>query len=249
MWSLTDSRCKRYGKEYILQDNHIKTKDLPVSERPYEKFVKFGAEKLSDAELLAVIIRTGSSKERAVEVAIKVLTLHQETPGLLSLFYLSLPELTKVDGIGTVKALQILAVAELTKRMTKATSNNFLYFQTPEAVADYYMPDMRNLEVEKVVLVLLNSKSKLIKEMDISLGTVNCSLISPREIFIEALKYKAVHIILVHNHPSGDPNPSNEDILITKRIDKAGALLGIKLMDHVIIGDNKYISLKKKGYL
>lgn len=249
MWSLTDSCCKRYGKEYTLQENHIKTKDLPVSERPYEKFVSYGAEKLSDAELLAIIIRTGSSKERAVEVATKVLSISTEASGLLGLCHLSLPELKKVAGIGTVKALQILAVVELTKRMAKASNGNALYFQTPESIADYYMQDMRNLEVEKVILLLLNSKSKLIKDMDISLGTVNCSLLSPREIFIEATRYKAVYIILVHNHPSGDPTPSKEDFNITDRIQQAGTLLGIKLMDHVIIGDNKYISLKKKGYL
>ncbi|MFA9463631.1 MAG: DNA repair protein RadC [Velocimicrobium sp.] len=232
-----------------MREKHIKTKDLPVLERPYEKLIKYGAQNMSDAELLAIIIRTGSSRERAVEVAWNILTLHPESNGLYELFRLSLPELMKIDGIGTVKALQILALAELAKRMAKASSNNSLYFQTPEAVADYYMQDMRNLEIEKVMLVLLNSKSKLIKEMDISHGTVNTSLISPREIFIEALRYKAVHIILVHNHPSGDPNPSNADILITKRMEEAGTLLGIKLMDHVIIGDNKYISLKKKGYL
>jgi len=232
-----------------LQEKHIKIKDLPVFERPDEKLIKYGADKLSDAELLAIIIRTGSLKERSVEVAMKVLTIHPEASGLLGLFRLSLPELTRVNGIGTVKALQILAVAELTKRMAKASTSDSLYFQTPEAIADYYMQDMRNLEVEKVILVLLNSKSKLIKEMDISLGTVNSSLLSPREIFIEALRYKAVHIILVHNHPSGDPNPSNADLQITKRIEEVGSLLGIKLMDHVIIGDNKYISLKKKGIL
>ncbi len=232
-----------------MQEKHIKIKDLPVFERPDEKLIKYGADKLSDAELLAIIIRTGSLKERSVEVAMKVLTLHPQASGLLGLFRLSLPELTRVNGIGTVKALQILAVAELTKRMAKASTTDSLYFQSPESIADYYMQDMRNLEVEKVILVLLNSKSKLIKEMDISLGTVNSSLLSPREIFIEALKYKAVHIILVHNHPSGDPSPSNADLLITKRIEEVGILLGIKLMDHVIIGDNKYISLKKKGIL
>lgn len=232
-----------------MQERHIKTKDLPISERPYEKFVKYGPEKLSDAELLAIIIRTGSSKERAVEVATKVLSISNEMSGLLGLCRLSLPELTKVEGIGTVKALQILAVVELTKRIAKSSVDGAFYFQTPESIANYYMQDMRNLEVEKVILVLLNSKSKLIKDMDISLGTVNCSLISPREIFIEALKYKAVHIILVHNHPSGDPTPSKEDLIITDRIQQLGILLGIKLMDHVIIGDNKYISLKKKGYL
>lgn len=133
--------------------------------------------------------------------------------------------------------------------MAKATRAEVPCFQTPDAIADYYMQDMRHLEQEQVVLLMLTSKSQYLKDKVISSGTVNSSLISPREIFVEALRYHAVFIILVHNHPSGDPSPSKEDYIITKKIQEAGILVGIKLMDHVIIGDNRYISLKEKGFL
>ncbi|MDK2808036.1 MAG: repair protein RadC [Clostridiales bacterium] len=232
-----------------MNEKHLKTKDLPMSERPYEKLMKLGASHLSDAELLAVIIRTGTKKERAAEVALRILSLHAQENGLLGVFHLTLPELTQIEGIGCVKALQILAVVELSKRMAKASAKGGLYFTTPESIATAYMQEMRGLSVEKVKLLLLNAKSKLIKEMDISMGTATASLLSPREILIEALRYQAIHMILIHNHPSGDPEPSNADVLITKRIEEAGTLLGIKLMDHIIIGDNRYISLKKKGIL
>ncbi|MEG1458888.1 MAG: DNA repair protein RadC [Acetivibrio sp.] len=232
-----------------MENTHITIKNLPHSERPYEKLERYGAFALSDAELLAIIIRTGSRTERSVEVAIQVLSAHKEFPGLLGIRHLTLPELMKINGIGKVKAIQIHAVAELTKRMAKANMEDTLYFQSPDVIADYYMQDMRHLEVEKVVLLLLNSKSKRLQEIEISVGTVNSSLLSPREVFIEALRYGAVNIILVHNHPSGDPEPSSADLLITERIKEVGILIGIKLMDHVIIGDNKYISLKQKGFL
>lgn len=232
-----------------MKNQHITVKNLPVSERPYEKLEKYGASNLSDAELLAIIIRCGSSKERSTEVATRLLDAHESVKGLPGLFYLSLPELKKVKGIGRVKAIQIQAVAELTRRMAKATRAEAPCFQTPDAIADYYMQDMRHLEQEQVVLLMLTSKSQYLKDKVISSGTVNSSLISPREIFVEALRYHAVFIILVHNHPSGDPSPSKEDYIITKKIQEAGILVGIKLMDHVIIGDNRYISLKEKGFL
>lgn len=232
-----------------MNENHITIKNLPVTERPYEKLEKHGAAMLSDAELLAIIIRTGSAKERSVDVALNILTAHKDIKGILGISRLTLPELRKVSGIGRVKAIQIQAVAELSKRMARATMDDTMYFQSPDAIAGYYMQEMRNLEVEKVRLLMLNSKSKCIKDMEISMGTVSSSLLSPREIFIEALRYGAVYIILVHNHPSGDPQPSNADLQITERVKEVGLLIGIKLMDHVIIGDNKYISLKQKGFL
>ena len=119
----------------------------------------------------------------------------------------------------------------------------------PEVIANYYMEDLRHLQQEKVILLMLDTKSRMIKDMEMTSGTVNASLLSPREIFLHALKYEAVNIILLHNHPSGDPTPSREDIHSTKRIREAGNLVGIKLMDHIIIGDNKYISLGEEGYL
>lgn len=224
-------------------------KELPVSERPYEKCEQSGPGSLSDAELLAVIIRTGSFHERSVDVAADVLNYSTTHPGLIGLNYMTMKDLMSVKGIGKVKAIQLLCVAELTKRMARATNEERLHFTNPKSVAEYYMQDMRHLSMEKILLVMLDSKNKLLKDIIISSGTVNSSLLSPREIFMLALKYEAVNIILLHNHPSGDPTPSKEDIHTTRRMQEAGSLVGIKLMDHIIIGDNKYKSLIEEGYL
>lgn len=222
-------------------------KELPDSEQPYEKFLHYGPEKLSDAELLAIVIRTGTHGEQAIDIACKLLKHSMMYQGLKGLNYLSLKQLMKINGIGKVKAIQILSVVELTKRMSKATGEETLRMNCPESVARYYMQDLRHLTIEKIVLLMMDSKSRLIKDMIISSGTVNASILAPREIFVNALKYEAVNIIIIHNHPSGDPTPSNDDIYSTKRIMEAGNLIGIKLMDHIIIGDNRYISFKERG--
>ncbi len=221
-------------------------KELPISERPYEKCEQYGAVSLSDAELLAVIIRSGTKKERAVDLATKVLNSSTQK-GLNALHHLTLKELTCIKGIGKVKAIQLQCVAELSKRMAKATSERGVRLTTPERVANYYMEDMRHLTREVVLLIMLDSKSQIIKDMLISSGTVSSSILPQREIYLMALKYEAVSIIILHNHPSGDPTPSKEDIQVTKRLKEAGNLIGIKLMDHIIIGDNKYISLSEQG--
>lgn len=232
-----------------MDNNHISMKNLPVSERPYEKLMRFGPDRLSDAELLAIVIRTGTKNERSVELASRVLDAHESIKGLNGLHHLNAKELMQVKGIGKVKAIQLLAIAELTKRMAKDCGEAGICFTAPEDIASYYMEEMRHLEQEKVLLIMLDSKSKVIKDQVISTGTVNASLITPREVFIEALRYHAVFIILVHNHPSGDPTPSREDLLLTERFRESGSLIGIRLMDHIIIGNNVHTSLKEKGYL
>lgn len=221
-------------------------KELPLSERPYEKCEQNGAGSLSDAELLAVIIRSGTKNERAVDVATKVLN-SSTYKGLNSLHHFTLNELTSIKGIGKVKAIQLQCVAELSRRMAKATNCPGVRLTSPERVANYYMEDMRHLTREVVLLIMLDSKSQIIKDMQISSGTVSSSILPQREIYLMALKYEAVSIIILHNHPSGDPSPSKEDIQVTKRLKEAGNLIGIKLMDHIIIGDNKYISLSEQG--
>lgn len=224
-------------------------KELPLSERPYEKCEQYGPEYLSDAELLAVIIRTGSKSERAVDLASRVLNSSKTHKGLISLNYFTMNELRSIKGIGKVKAIQLKCIAELTRRMAKATTTRGMRLTTPETVANYYMQDMRHFTQEKILLILLDSKSQIIKDMYISSGTVSSSILPLREICLTALKYEAVGIIIMHNHPSGDPTPSNEDVLVTKKLKDAGNLIGIKLMDHIIIGDNKYISLSERGIL
>lgn len=232
-----------------MNDNYLTVKELPVSEQPYEKCEKYGASALSDAELLAVIIRTGTKRQRAIDLAVNVLNYSKTSSGLKSLNYLTIQDLTKINGIGRVKAIELLCLTELTKRMAKDIHQDNIKFITPKSVADYYMQDMRHLTSERVLLLMMDSKSKLIKDMVISLGTVNTSIMPSREVFVQALKHESVNIILIHNHPSGDPSPSSEDIRVTKRMQEAGNLVGITLMDHIIIGDNRYISLKEQGLI
>jgi len=230
-----------------MSTNYLTVKELPTSERPYEKCEKYGASVLSDAELLAVIIRTGTKQQRVIDLAVNILNYSTAYPGLKGLNYLSLQDLTKIKGIGRVKAIELLCLTEITKRMSKEIHLDSLKLITPKSVADYYMQDMRHLTYEQVLLIMMDSKNKILKDLVISSGTVNASIMPTREVFVHAVQYEAVNIILLHNHPSGDPTPSAEDIRVTKRLADAGNLIGITLHDHIIIGDNRYISLKEQG--
>lgn len=222
---------------------------LPPEERPYEKCLEQGCQALSDAELLAVIIRTGAVGDTSVELARRVLDLGGRQGNLVGLCGLSVQELTSVKGIGRVKAIQIQCIAELSRRMAKSRARDGLCFHDPASIADFYMEDLRHEEREQCRVMMLNTRSMLLAEKQLSVGTVNASLISAREIFLEALKCQAVYIILIHNHPSGDPHPSREDILLTKRVWEAGELIGISLLDHIIIGDRSYVSLREENLM
>lgn len=226
-----------------------KIKELCSEERPYEKCERFGAKHLTDIELLAVLLRSGARRESALQLARHILYPSLLPGGILNIHNWSYEQLRKIRGIGKVKAIQILCLSELAKRLAKATAGCELDFRTPSSVAQYYMEDMRHQKRESMKLLLLNTKSRLIGESDISKGTVNASIVSPRELFVEALQKNAVYIILLHNHPSGDPSPSREDILVTQRIHDAGEMIGIELLDHIIIGDNRYVSLREEGVI
>lgn len=223
-------------------------KELYKEERPYEKCVKAGAAALSDAELLAVVMRTGTRGENACQLAGRILSL-PGCEGLKGLNRISMERLMDVRGIGQVKAVQLKCVAELAARMAKAKAAERLAFDTPETIADYFMEDLRYAEQEQLHVLFLNTRNKLLKEKLMFQGTVNASLVSPREIFMEALKCRAVRMVLVHNHPSGDAAPSPEDIRMTRRIYKTGEMLGIQLLDHIIIGDHCYSSFRERGIL
>lgn len=223
-------------------------KDIPNAERPYEKCLKQGAEALSDAELLAVLLRTGTKGENILALA-KRLLYEDGGAGLLGIHQFSFQSLMKLKGIGKVKAVQILCLSELAKRLSKASVEPRLRFSSSQSVAEYYMEDLRHRNQEVMKLLLLNSKAELIDETNISKGTVNASLVTPRELFVEALKKEAVSMILLHNHPSGDPTPSRDDILTTKRISECGLLIGIELLDHIIIGNNCYVSFQEENLL
>ena len=223
--------------------------DICKNERPYEKCLEHGAVSLNDTELLAVLLRTGVKGLDVLKLAQYLLGPNCGDDGILNIHNLTLEELKSIKGIGNVKAIQILCLSELAKRLSKANAKGGLTFELPSSVAGYYMEEMRHQKQEHIKLLMLNSKSKLLGESDVSKGTVNASLISPRELFIEALNKQAVSIILLHNHPSGDPTPSKTDILLTKRVKEAGDLIGIELLDHIIIGDNCYSSFAENKLL
>lgn len=224
---------------------HTTIKELPKLERPYEKLERYGANILTDAELLAIVLRTGTRNKTSIATARQVLSLHKR--GLGGIHVLTTKELQQVDGVGRVKSIQLKALAEISSRMAKSNAISNYRITSPKSVANIYMEEMRYLEKEKILAVFLDNKNGIIGDRTISLGTVNASLVDPREVFKEALEFKAVNIILLHNHPSGDPTPSPDDCDVTKRIIKAGKVIGIELIDHIVIGDGKYCSLKEQS--
>jgi DNA repair protein RadC len=230
-------------------DYENRIKEMPDEQRPYERCERFGASSLTDIELLAVLLRTGSRGESSLQLAEKLLAPTALRGGIINLHHWTYEKLRQVKGIGKVKAIQMVCLIELAKRLAKADASYELEFSKPSTIAQYYMEDMRHAQQEVMKLLLLNTKSKLIGERDMSIGTINSAVISPRELFVEALQRNAVSIIMLHNHPSGDPTPSKEDILVTRRVGQAGELIGIHLLDHIIIGDNCYISMRERALI
>lgn len=213
---------------------------------PYEKFISYGSRSLTDSELLAILLRTGTRGISVRELAEIVLAkAARYGNGLLGLYHIPLQKLQRIDGIGRVKAIQLKAIAELCTRMAQAKAKGNLSFHSPESIADYYMERFRHENVEYIMLLLFDSGLHLIEESILSKGTVNASLVSPREVFIHALQARAAGIMLLHNHPGGNPIPSENDIRVTERIEQIGILADIPLYDHIIIGDNKYFSFKE----
>ncbi len=226
---------------------HFTMKNLPESERPYEKFLRYGEESLSDAELLAIILKTGTKKENSLDIARKLLQGNHNN--LLNLYDLSYRDLMHFSGIGEIKAIQLKAVAELSKRIARTKSGYQLKMDNPATIADYYMETLRHRKEEVLICGFFDSKCNFLGDVLISKGSVNSSIVSPREIFKAAFDYEAVLFILLHNHPSGDPAPSLEDIQITRRIEKGAQILELKLVDHIIIGDKTYYSFKENEQL
>lgn len=225
-------------------------KQLIQNEKPYEKFIRLGPESLSEQELLAVILRTGTKNCPAIQLAGRILELAKgKENGLNMLHHLSLQELMEIPGIGEVKAIKIKCIAELAKRMAMQKAEIHLKFDRPKTVASYFMEELRHEEKEKILLLSLDNKLHLIEKYVLSIGTVNASLLSTREVFVQALKNKASFIMLLHNHPSGDPVPSKQDISITNKIKEAGELIEISVLDHIIIGNGCYVSLKEQGLI
>lgn len=226
---------------------HHTMKELPESEKPYEQFLKKGASGLSDADLLAIILRSGSRELSALQLAQEVLCREQKS--LLNLHQLSIEDLKRIPGIGQVKAIQLKSIAEISKRMAAMPYRKNLQVEEPKTIAAYYMEQLRHETKEKLLLAMFDAKNRFLGDEVLSVGTVNSSLVSPREIYLKALKSQAVNIIILHNHPSGDPAPSQEDLRTTLRVAECGRMLGIALADHIIIGDCQYISFREKGIL
>lgn len=227
---------------------NIKMKELPVSERPYEKLELYGPERLTNAELLAIIIKTGTKNETAISLAQKILKLNDSTQAddISFLQDISIKDYMKIKGIGKVKAIQLIAASELAKRINKPIDKENLIIRNSNDVAKLLMNELKNEKREKVKLILLNSKNSIIKIEDISYGGTNFAMIEPKEILYEAVKVGAPKMILVHNHPSGDVNPSKADFNITDKIYEASEILGIQFLDHIIIGNNKYESILRR---
>ncbi len=225
----------------------MKIKDLPLSERPYEKLELFGAEKLSNAELLAIIIKTGTKEKSVITIAQEILKLQNENSSgnLRFMQDLSIADFMKIKGIGKVKAIQLKAICELTKRISRPI-NYQIKIKNSKDVASLLMPEMRYEKREIAKVLLLNCKNLVLKIVDISIGGANFACLEPKDILAEALKLQAPKIILVHNHPSGDTTPSKSDFNITDRIYEAAELMGIQMLDHIIIGDGTYESIFRK---
>lgn len=226
----------------------IKMKELPLSERPYEKLELYGAEVLTNSELLAIIIKTGTKDETSVMLAQKILNLElgNESQDLRFLQDISIEKLMTIKGIGKVKAIQIKAIGELTKRLSKPINNMKIKVKSPGDIANLFMQELRYEKKEIMKLIILNSKNVIQKMVNISLGATNSASVEPKEILLEAIKGQANRIILIHNHPSGDPTPSKADYMVTDRIYECADIMGIELLDHIVIGDGKFESILSK---
>jgi len=222
-------------------------KDLPEDERPREKLYKYGVRSLSNSELLAIIIRTGSREKTAIELCQRLLASDKD--GISFLSDASIEEITKIKGLGKCKAAQILAAVEIGNRIKANKDGNKIRIASPRDVSNVLMDEMKILKKEYFKIVMLNTKNQIIGIENISIGSLNSSIVHPREVFKEAIKRSSASIILAHNHPSGDPTPSKEDINITKRLIEGGEILGIKVLDHIIIGNNIYVSLKERDII
>ncbi|WHZ00328.1 RadC family protein [Peribacillus simplex] len=221
-------------------------RDYPKEERPRERFLQEGPQSLSNQELLALLLRTGSREESVLQLSGRLINSFK---GLRLLKEASVEELTVIKGIGEAKAIQILASVELGRRINNLNDQDRYVIRSPEDGANYCMEEMRFLSQEHFVCLYLNTKNQVLQKTTVFIGSLNASIVHPREVFKEAFKRSAASIICLHNHPSGDPSPSREDIEVTKRLVECGKIIGIEVLDHIIIGEHKYVSLKEKGYL
>ncbi|WP_404404119.1 DNA repair protein RadC [Jeotgalibacillus malaysiensis] len=230
----------------LIPQKTLMIRDYHDEDKPRERFINQGPQSLSNQELIAILLRTGSKEESVINLSNKLL---QEFNGLRSLKEASFDELTAIKGIGHAKAVQVLAAVEVGRRIANITFEDRFTIRSPEDGATFLMNEMRFLTQEHFVALYLNTKNQIIHQQTIFIGSLNSSIVHPREVFKEAFKRSAASIICAHNHPSGDPSPSKEDIDVTRRLVECGKMIGIEVLDHLIIGEKKYVSLKEKGYM
>lgn len=229
-----------------MDNTNYTIKSIPADDRPQEKLLKYGANYLSNSELIAVILRTGNREENVVMLAQRI--LKEDGKGLRNIAEGTVEKFKLFKGINDVKAAQLVAVAELSKRISTLKIEKIKIF-SPSDAAVVLMEEMRYYKKEYFKIILLDTKNNIKKVSNISVGSLNSSIVHPREVFSEAVINSASSIILVHNHPSGETEPSREDIALTNRLDECGKILGIRILDHIIIGDGEFYSFKEEGLL
>ena len=231
--------------EYGINSHSVTIKKMPPTERPREKLFVNGVSSLSNTELVAILLGSGTREQSAVELASRLIA--SDPSGILYIGNASPEELCSIEGVGPAKASVLIAAAELGKRMMTAPRKRRVSASSPDEVASLFMEEMRYLKKEYFKVLLLNVKNEIITSEDVSIGSLSSSEAHPREVFSGAVKRGAANVILVHNHPSGNPIPSEADRLLTDRLAEAGKILGIQVLDHIIIGDGVYVSMKSEG--
>ncbi|MEY7999047.1 DNA repair protein RadC [Clostridium sp. Mt-5] len=227
-------------------NNMLKIMDLPENERPRERLFRYGSEALSNSELLAIILGTGSKNENIISLSSRII---KHNGGLNGILNSTLEDFMGISGIGKAKAAKVMAVAELSKRFRSYKNGNDCKICSPEDAAMLVMEEMKELKQEYLKVIMLNTKNVVVGIKNVFIGGLDSSIVHPREVFFYAIKKNSASIIVCHNHPSGDPSPSSEDINVTSRLKRCGELLGIQLIDHLIIGSGIYVSLREKGIL
>ncbi len=222
-------------------------KQLPLEERPREKMMHFGATTLTNSELFAIVLRTGTKDKSALQLGFDLIGACENDFSVLG--QMTLEELCALDGIGESKACQILSVMELAKRFHSSPLKRKFKISSPKEVVQFFTSELSDLKVEKFIGVFLNTKNEVIGWEVISIGSLNASIVHPREVFSRAIKRSAACMLVVHNHPSGHVTPSKEDVLVTTRLSEAGEIMGIPLIDHIIVSKNDYYSFKQENQL
>jgi len=228
-----------------MEINKVRIQDIPEEERPRERLIRNGPESLSNAELLGIILRTGSREENVVNLCSRILTEYS----IKQLSLANISRLMQVHGVGKAKAAQIAAVFELARRLETFVEEPKRKVCSPKDVYTLMYPKMREQKKEKFITLCLDTKNQILREEVVSIGSLNASIVHPREVFKSALMESSASVIMVHNHPSGDPSPSREDIMVTEKMVEGGKLLGIDVLDHIIIGEGRYVSLKDEGFV